>query len=95
MMNSNDPGAEAVSLTTAAPQELEAAWQIFRHANEGILIADEQGKNQTINPAIERMFGYTATELTGSNIELLMPKETAGQHGDLRDGYFKTRTAGQ
>jgi PAS domain S-box-containing protein len=89
MMNSNDPGAEAVSLSTAAPQELEAAWQIFRHANEGILITDEQGKIQTINPAIERMFGYTATELMGNRVELLMTKETAGQHGDLRDGYFK------
>ena len=86
MMNSNEPGAEMQPLNTADPQELEAAWQIFRHANEGILITDEQGKIQTINPAIERMFGYTATELVGNRVELLMPKETALRHGDLRDG---------
>jgi PAS domain S-box-containing protein len=89
MMNSNEPGAEMQPLNTADPQELEAAWQIFRHANEGILITDEQGKIQTINPAIERMFGYTATELVGNRVELLMPKETALRHGDLRDGYFE------
>jgi PAS domain S-box-containing protein len=42
---------------------------------DGILTVDgRHGNVQTVNPAVERMFGYSASEITGQNISLLMPE---------------------
>ncbi|MDP1771554.1 MAG: PAS domain S-box protein [Methylobacter sp.] len=38
------------------------------------------GGVETINPAAERMFGYTATELNGQNFSMLIPELDRNQH---------------
>lgn len=47
---------------------------------DGIMSFDEQGMIESINPAGERMFGYTASELTGRNINILMPPPYRDEH---------------
>ena len=42
-------------------------------AVDGVLMFDASGTILMLNPACERLFGYTSLELTGSNIEALMP----------------------
>jgi len=57
---------------------------ILDTAIEGILSIDEQGRVEEINKAAQRMFGYTAAEVVGQNIKLLMP----GPYREEHDGYL-------
>ncbi|MHC5050234.1 MAG: PAS domain S-box protein [Planctomycetota bacterium] len=57
---------------------------ILDAAVEGILIIDAKGKVGSINPAALRMFGYTAEEVVGRNVSMLMP----APHRDEHDGYI-------
>lgn len=41
-----------------------------------------------VNPAIERMFGYTRNELKGQPIEILIPDKYKPHHHQLRDGFY-------
>lgn len=69
----------AVDITAQilAKQELEANEQRFRAivntVVDGILMVDEKGIIQVLNPSLARIFGYTLAELQGQPISLLMP----------------------
>ena len=52
---------------------------------DGLVVIDSHGIVQSFNPAAERMFGYTAAEITGQNVGLLMP----GQEASVHDGYIQ------
>jgi PAS domain S-box-containing protein len=47
---------------------------IFDYAVDGIMAIDDQGIVRSFNPAAERIFGYTAAEIVGQNIKLLIPE---------------------
>jgi PAS domain S-box-containing protein len=47
---------------------------IVSTAADAILTTDELGTIETANPATGRMFGYTAAELVGRNVDLLIPE---------------------
>lgn len=46
---------------------------LFMHATEGIIISDNSGKIEMINPEAEKQFGYEQSGLTGKNISRLIP----------------------
>lgn len=41
---------------------------------DGMVLVDENGSIETVNPAAEKIFGYRVTELCGRDIALLMPR---------------------
>ena len=45
---------------------------ILETSAEGIIVTDAQGTIETFNRAAERIFGYTADEVTGSNVNMLV-----------------------
>jgi len=45
---------------------------LFNSIMEGIIIINQQGMIENINPAVERMFGYRLQALLGQNVEQLM-----------------------
>jgi PAS domain S-box-containing protein len=53
-------------------------------AIDAIIVIDEAGTVQSVNPAVQRIFGYSASEVVGSNVSLLMP----GVHRDAHDGHI-------
>jgi len=70
-----------------ALREREAlAHSVVYTAVEGIVTADENGVIHSFNPAAERMFGYSAEEAIGSNLNILMPSPHREQHDQyIRD----------
>ena len=46
---------------------------VIENAVDGVVTIDEAGIMQSANPAAEKVFGYSATELIGRNISMLMP----------------------
>ena len=58
---------------------------IFQSAVDAIISIDEQGNIESVNPSTERLFGYTAAELIGQNVKILMPEPRRGVH----DGYLR------
>lgn len=62
---------------------------LFENATEGIILTDRTGKIVLVNPAAEKTFGYTAHELTGQPIEILIPEKYREGHVSLREGFHR------
>jgi PAS domain S-box-containing protein len=62
---------------------------LFENATEGIILTNGQGHIVLANPAAERMFGYTANELNGQPVEILIPGTFRPGHQSLREGFHK------
>jgi len=59
---------------------------ILETAIDGIILMDTRGMVTMFNPACERMFGYAAAEVLGSDIKQLMPSPYRIEHDqDLED----------
>lgn len=63
---------------------------ILKTATDAIISIDEKGIITSINPATERMFGYTQSELIGSNIRMLMPAPFRNEHDGYLQRYART-----
>jgi PAS domain S-box-containing protein len=57
------------------PHNKDLFQNIFEASIEGILVVNEDGDVITANPACEQLFGYKPGELTGKNIEVLIPEK--------------------
>jgi two-component system sensor kinase FixL len=70
--------------------ELDAA---VNGAVDGIIMMDERGVIQWLNPAAASMFGYDSAELVGQNVSALMPEPYAGEHDAYLRRYLSTGKA--
>ena len=63
----------------------EARWRaIMDSATEGLVVFDEAGTIETVNPAIASMFGYSGTELPGRPLATLIPNADLERMGQDR-----------
>lgn len=58
---------------------------LFKTVVDGLVIIDEHGLIESFNPAAEKIFGYSAEEIAGNNVSVLMPPSQAERH----DGYMR------
>lgn len=71
-----NPGVEMTDALLAA---------ILDNVMDGIITIDETGAIALFSKSAENIFGYTASEVIGSNVSMLMPEPFHSQH----DGYLK------
>lgn len=75
-------------------QEQQARYHaIFNSAVDGILTIDERGIVDSVNPATTRLFGYSAEEILGQNVSMLMPAPYAHEHDGYLADYHRTGKA--
>lgn len=74
----------------AVPEESKWTRAIVENAVDGIITINEDGAIEYVNPAARGMFGYTAEELTGKNVKMLMPAGYADEHDDCLARYKVT-----
>ncbi|MCP9469726.1 MAG: response regulator [Nitrospira sp.] len=78
-----------VQMRTAELEEREVLLgSIIETAVEGIVVINERGLIEMVNPAIETLFGFRPDELIGQNVSILMPAPYDCEHGGYLNNYL-------
>src|SRR5688572_6353948 len=63
---------------------------IVDNAVDGIIAIDAEGRIESYNAAAQRIFGYTADDVLGRNVSMLMPAPYRGEHDGYLGSYLAT-----
>ncbi len=76
--------------TAALRKSQEQLAAVLHTAADAIITINATGIIQSVNTATERMFGYTAAEMIGQNVKILMPSPYREAHDRYLTNYDKT-----
>src|SRR6266545_4261457 len=79
----------ATSTREALAREAHLA-SILDTVPDAMIVIDERGIVQSFSSAAERLFGYTAAEVIGKNIKMLMPSPYRENHDGYIERYLRT-----
>lgn len=85
-----DPTAASDGSNASSSQELRA---LLDAAVDAVVVIDARGRVETFNRAAEQMFGFTASEVHGQNVCVLMPEPVRSAHDDYLRRYLATGQA--
>ena len=80
------------SLQTALATEEAKLQAIYKSTLESIIVIDERGVIERVNPMAEETFGYSADELVGRNVSMLMPEPDRARHAMYIQRYLESGT---
>lgn len=63
---------------------------VIETAVDGVIVIDAQGAVQLFNASCEAMFGYSADEVVGRNVKMLMPPPYQDEHDGYLNRYHQT-----
>lgn len=63
---------------------------VLNTAVDGIIVIDEHAHILVYNNACEKLFGYTAAEVLGQNVKVIMPRDYSDAHDRYMDNYKRT-----
>src|SRR5262245_28426142 len=90
----DDSNADDVTDVQRVGAALRASEERYRSivdsAVDAILVIDRRGRIEAFNAAAERLFGYTAAEAIGRNVNILMPEPYHSEHDHYMARYFTT-----
>jgi PAS domain S-box-containing protein len=66
---------------------------VVETAVDGVILIDARGRVLMFNPACELLFGYSAEEVIGENVRMLMPTPYREEHDTYLSNYRETSTA--
>ena len=75
---------------SAEDDSAERLRSILETVPDALIVIDDRGAIETFSPAAERLFGWSAAEVTGKNISMLMPAPYRQQHDGYIDRYQRT-----
>jgi two-component system, LuxR family, sensor kinase FixL len=78
------------AMEAALRKSEERLRSIVESAVDGIIVIDELGSVQAFNPAAERLFGYSANDVLGRNVKMLMPSPDREHHDAYVERYLTT-----
>lgn len=81
------------TLAAGGVQSLQEFQALMDAAVDGIVLIDHTGKVLAFNRAAERVFGYSAAEVMGSNVNTLMADPDRGTHDEHLARFVLTRTS--
>jgi len=61
---------------------------LFNNSSMGIVVVNDKGEIQSINPFALELFGYSIEEIVGLHVETLIPGRFHHKHVQHRDGYI-------
>ncbi len=81
--------------TLAAPEPRSAlSFDVLTLVADAVICTDEEGRVLIYNPAAERSFGYSAAEVLGHHVNMLLPEAARLDHGEqIRMFAMKTSPA--
>ena len=82
-------GAAAVARDITGRRKAEERFRrLVLAAPDAMVIVDSAGIIRLINEQTERLFGYRSNELIGQAVEMLVPHQFRGRHGNHRQGFM-------
>jgi PAS domain S-box-containing protein len=73
-----------------------AGEEYFRHIIEaapcGMIITNDKGIIEKVNPQVEYLFGYSKKELLGHSVDMLIPHRFHAIHPVHRDNFYKNKS---
>lgn len=94
MITGTPPNPPDLGLNENALAEEASRYRaIFSTAIETIVTINEKGIVQSFNPAAEKLFGYSADQIIGRNVSVLMPEPYSHEHDDYLANYVLTGNA--
>jgi PAS domain S-box-containing protein len=76
-----------------AAEHAERMRAVLESASDAVITVNEAGLIESVNPATERIFGYSSDEMLGQNIRMLMPHDRASMHDNYVRRYVETGQA--
>jgi two-component system sensor kinase FixL len=70
------------------PAPLSGFQQFLDVAPDPMVVVDNDGKIVLVNSQVEKLFGYTVEQLTGRDLETLLPERFRRSHVEHRVSYF-------
>lgn len=81
---------EDITESKAYERDLEQYKTVAETASDVIVTIDERSRIQSVNPAVEDVFGYERDELVGEPLTTLMPASLRERHRDSLQQYLQT-----
>jgi PAS domain S-box-containing protein len=75
------------------PDQAARLSAIINTTVDGIIVIDSRGLIESFNPAAERLFGYSGSEVVGRNVSMLMPSPFHEEHDQYLERYQATGLA--
>jgi two-component system sensor kinase FixL len=88
--SSATPAGSPAAPTSEAEHEFKA---LLDAAVDAIIVIDHRGRIEQFSLSSERIFGYSAAEVIGQNVDVLMPKPYQAEHDAYMDRYQATGEA--
>lgn len=90
LQNSSSSRSELKNSTSSKKSRRRYSYGIFDKFIQAIIITDEKGIIQYINPISEKLLNYKKKELIGKNVKVIMPTEYSEHHDEYITNYLTT-----